>query len=533
VYLTLNGVLLSLTERVQDVTGQQSATSVRAGGRVKTPTLQSVLSAAELSKRPSRAPDYAAENRALIALAEQLVSSPDGILQKLAETALMLCGAQSAGISLLEADGKRFYWPAIAGQWAQHLGGGTPREYGPCGTVLDNNTALLFSHPERDFDYFAPVTPLVEEALLMPFYIDGNAVGTIWIIAHDQGRRFESEDLRLMTDLGTFAASAYQAVLSLNAIQAVAAVVESSDDAIVTKNLSGIITSWNRGAEQIFGYKPEEVIGKSVNILIPADHPNEEPEILERIGRGERINHYETIRIRKDGTPLDISLTVSPVRDSSGKIIGASKIARDITERNRIESERRRTEAHNSILAREAEHRTKNILTTVQATVRLTQAENVADFKSAIEGRIQALANVNALFVASRWLGAELHELVTQELAPYRRGDGKRVGIEGPALLLEPNAAQTIAVIFHELATNAAKYGALSVKDGRISIVWSRSTSGSLVLSWTEAGGPTVTVPAHEGFGTRVMKAIIRQADGELRLGWHPTGIVCEIVLPS
>jgi PAS domain S-box-containing protein len=523
---------VSLTERVQDTTGHQSARSVRAGGELKTPTLQSVLSTAELSKRPSRSPDYAAESHALIALAQQLAKSPVGILQQLAETALTLCSAQSAGISLLEADGKRFYWPAIAGQWAQHLGGGTPREYGPCGTVLDNNTALLFSHPERDFDYFVPVTPLVEEALLMPFYIDGNAVGTVWIIAHDTSRRFDSEDLRLMTDLGTFAASAYQAVLSLNAIQAIAAVVESSDDAIVTKDLNGIITSWNRGAEQIFGYKAEEVIGKPVTILIPADHPNEEPEILERIRRGERINHYETIRVRKDGTPLNISLTVSPVRDSSGKIVGASKIARDITERNRNETERRRVEAQNSILAREAEHRTKNILTTVQATVRLTQAENVADFKSALDGRIQALANVNALFVESRWSGAELHDLVTQELTPYRRGDGTRVGIEGAAVLLEPNAAQAIAVILHELATNAAKYGALSVKDGRIVIAWSRLENGSLVLSWTETGGPTVTAPAHEGFGTRAMRAMTRQASGEMRLDWRPAGIVCEIVLP-
>jgi PAS domain S-box-containing protein len=503
-----------------------------AGGQVTAPTLQSVLSTAELSKRPSRAPDYAAESRALIALAEQLTTSPAGILQKLVETALTLCGAQSAGISLLEADGKRFHWPAIAGQWAEHLGGGTPREYGPCGTVLDNNAALLFSHPERDFDYFAPVVPLVEEALLMPFYINGNAVGTVWIIAHDTSRCFESEDLRIMTDLGTFAASAYQTLLSLNAVQAVAAVVEYSDDAIVTKDLSGVITSWNRGAEQIFGYKAAEVIGKPITILIPADHPNEEPEILERIRRGDRIDHYETIRMRKDGTPLNISLTVSPVRDSGGKIVGASKIARDITERNRIEIERRKIEAQNSILAREAEHRTKNILATVQATVRLTQAENVADFKSAIDGRIQALANVNSLFVESRWSGAELNDLVTQELVPYRRGDGTRVGIEGAALVLEPNAAQAIAVILHELATNAAKYGALSVKDGRIVVAWSRSENGSLVLSWTETGGPTVTVPPHEGFGTRAMRAMTRQANGEMRLDWRPDGMVCEIILP-
>jgi PAS domain S-box-containing protein len=520
--MTMDGDSLSLTERAEDTSGQQAARSVRAGGGVQ---IQSALSTAELSQRLSRAPDYAAESRALIALAEQLATSPVGILQKLAETALTLCGAQSAGISLLAADGKRFYWPAVAGLWAAHLGGGTPREYGPCGTVLDNNTALLFSHPERDFDYFAWVTPLIEEALLMPFYINGKAVGTIWIIAHDRGRRFESEDLRLMTDLGTFAASAYQAVLSLNAIQAVAAVVDSSDDAIVTKDLNGIITSWNQGAEQIFGYKAAEVIGKPVSILIPADHPNEEPEILERIRRGERINHYETVRVRKDGTRLNISLTVSPVRDSTGTIIGASKIARDITER-------RRTEAQNLILAREAEHRTKNILQTVQATVRLTRAENVADFKSAIEGRIRALANVNNLFVESRWSGAELHDLVTQELAPYRRGDGARVAIEGPALVLEPNAAQMIAVILHELATNAAKYGALSVEEGRIFIAWSRSPNGSLVLSWTETGGPAVTVPAQEGFGARVMRAMIRQAKGEMRFDWHPAGMVCEIVLP-
>ena len=300
---------------------------------IKTPSLQSVVSASELRRRFSRPPDYAAENRCLIGLSEQLAISPDGILQKLAETALTLCGAHSAGVSLLEPDGKRFYWPAIAGQWAKHLGGGTPREYGPCGTVLDRNSALIFSHPERDFDYFAPVTPLIEEALLMPFYVNGKAVGTVWVIAHDTSVRFETEDLRLMTNLGTFASSAYQALQSLNAMRGVASIVESSDDAIITKDLKGVITSWNRGAERVFGYAADEAIGRPVNILIPDDHQNEEPTILERIGRGERIDHYETIRVRKDGRSIAISLTVSPVKDSLGKIVGASKIARDITDR--------------------------------------------------------------------------------------------------------------------------------------------------------------------------------------------------------
>jgi PAS domain S-box-containing protein len=405
------------------------------------------------------------------------------------------------------------------------VGGGTPREYGPCGTVLDNDAALLFSHPERDFKYFTPVIPLVEEALLMPFYINGKAVGTVWIIAHDRGQRFESEDLRLMTDLGTFAASAYQAVLSLNAIQGAAAIVESSDDAIITKDLNGIITSWNRGAEHIFGYKSEEAIGKPVNMLIPADQPNEEPGILERIRRGDRIDHYETIRIRKDGTPLNTSLTVSPIIDSNGKIVGASKIGRDITGR-------KQSEAQISMLAREAEHRTKNILATVQAVIHLTQAKTIDGFRNAIEGRIQSLANVHALFIDSRWSGAELHDLATQELTPYRRDDGARVGIEGPRLLLEPNTAQTIAVILHELATNAAKYGALSVSQGRIVVSWNRSESGRLVLRWSETGGPAVTPPAREGFGTRVMARLAHQANGEMRVDWLPAGLVCEIAIP-
>jgi GAF domain-containing protein len=175
-----------------------------------TPELHSMLSTAELEQRPSRSPDYEAENRALIALAGDLATSPDSILQKLADTALTLCRAHSAGLSLLEDADQRqnFHWRAIAGRWAEHIGGGTPRDFGPCGIVLDRNTALLCSHPERDFPYFADVTPGVEEALLIPFYVRGEAVGTIWVVAHDTSRRFDWEDLRVMTNLAAFAAAA-------------------------------------------------------------------------------------------------------------------------------------------------------------------------------------------------------------------------------------------------------------------------------------------------------------------------------------
>ena len=312
----------------------------------------------------------------------------------------------------------------------------------------------------------------------------------------------------------------------INAALLLASIVETSDDAIISKTLDGIIISWNKGAERIFGYMAEEIIGKSIKVLIPQEYHEEEDTILDRLRRGERIEHYETIRQRKHGSLINISLTVSPVKDPQGKIVGASKIARDITERKRIE-------AQISLLAREAEHRTKNILATVQATVHLTQSETIDEFKSAIEGRIQALANVHALFVESRWEGAHLNDLVTQELSPYCQDVEARTRIEGPDLLLEPYAAQTIAITLHELATNAAKYGALSVPDGRVHVAWSGGEKAHLILRWTETGGPLVTSPTRKGFGTRVMERMIReQLKGKMQFDWRAEGLVCEIVLP-
>ena len=148
----------------------------RATGTEK-PGLISMQSADELLRRPARPPDHEAENRALIALTQELAIAPERILQKLAETAMVLCRAHSAGLSLLEEADQRsnFHWRALAGAWAPHLNGGTPRNFGPCGTVLDRNAALICSHPERDFPYFGEVTPLLEEALLIPFYINGGS----------------------------------------------------------------------------------------------------------------------------------------------------------------------------------------------------------------------------------------------------------------------------------------------------------------------------------------------------------------------
>jgi PAS domain S-box-containing protein len=303
-----------------------------------------------------------------------------------------------------------------------------------------------------------------------------------------------------------------------------AAIVQSSDDAIASKNLDGIITSWNKGAEGVFGYTAEEAIGQPITIVIPQDRQDEERRILTRIRRGERIEHFETIRQHKHGNLIWVSLTISPVKNAEGKIVGASKTARDITEQ-------KRTGEQIATLAREAEHRSKNLLANVQAMVNLSQADSVADLKKAIEGRIQALANVHSLFVASRWIGAELSTIAQQELAPYSATGEKRVRTDGPQVLLAPDIAQAVAVTLHELATNAVKYGALSTTNGHIDLKWSQEANGRLNLRWIETGGPTVLPPTRRGFGGRIIEQMIAQLKGETRFDWRGDGLVCEITL--
>ena len=354
---------------------------------------------------------------------------------------------------------------------------------------------------------------------------NGRLVGMItthWRAPHQPGER----ELGMLDLLARQAADLIESKQAQAAVQQLAAVVESSDDAIITKDLDGNIATWNKGAERLFGYMAEEAIGQHITILIPPEYRDEENRIIERIRRGQRVDHFETVRQRKHGSRIEISLSVSPLRNPQGKIVGASKIARDI-------SDRKRTDAQLVTLAREAEHRAKNMLGNVQATVRLSHADTPEGLKLAIEGRIQALANVHRLFVQSRWAGADLHGLIQDELAPFCQ-ESTRAAIEGPRLMLKPDVAQAIAVTIHELTTNAAKYGALSVEQGRVGIAWSQGADGSVVLRWAETGGPAVEPPTRRGFGTRTIESMIRQhLMGAINFDWRSGGLVCKITLPA
>ena len=323
---------------------------------------------------------------------------------------------------------------------------------------------------------------------------------------------------------GTVTRNLTESKLAEQQSRSLASIVETSDDAIISKSLDGVIASWNKGAERIFGYTAEEAIGQPITFIIPEDRLDEERTILTRIRRGERIEHYETVRRHKHGSLIVVSLSVSPVRNAEGKVIGASKIARDITEQ-------KRSQEQIATLAGEAEHRSRNLLAIVQATVHLPQSETPTGLKQAIEGRIQALANVQSLFVQSRWVGAELSTIAAQELAPYLEAKGARVRLDGPQLLLEPSTAQAIAIVLHELATNAVKYGALSVPDGQVVLAWSHAADRILTLRWIETGGPPIKEPARQGFGGRVIARMISDLRGKTHFDWRPEGLVCEIAL--
>ncbi len=328
--------------------------------------LEAILCTDELRKRPWRQPDYKKENRALVTLASALADSPRTILQTLAETILEVTRSDSAGLSLLTTDEKRFYWPAIAGMWKPHIGGGTPRNFGPCGDVLDRNITLLFRHFERRYPYLLPVMPPAAECLLVPFYVGGKAVGTIWAIMHDDRRKFDAKDERLMTALGKVASSAYQALVSIDALKFHIAerekaetalrqlteslekrvrarteeleqrnkevqklrdqlykenialresedrfrrmadrfegILEIAEDAIISIDADQRIVLFNQGAEKIFGYTQAEIIGSPLDLLLP-----------------QRFGNVHWKHIQEFAHSPDVARTMAERREVSGR----------------------------------------------------------------------------------------------------------------------------------------------------------------------------------------------------------------------
>jgi PAS domain S-box-containing protein len=432
-----------------------------------------------------------------------------------------------------------------------------------------------------------------------------------------------------------------------------AAIVESSDDAIVSTDLNGVITTWNKAAERLFGYSEVEAIGKQMRtILLPPDRQNE-LGILQRVHRvGQPIDHFETVRRRKDGSLVNVSLTASPISES-GKIVGTSRMMRDITERKRVEeheallrlaqastgvgvwgwdvrtkklwvspeleelyglkpgsmknytdfrervhpddiefveaqrnaasqkhqrfqyelriiwpngetrwlaatgsavydevtgepirflgsnfdiTERKRAEERQRLLIAELDHRVKNILAQVAAVARSTSrgSRSIEEFLGSLDGRIQSMAIAHTLLSAAGWQSVCLRTLVRHEFAPY--ATGTNVTISGPDVVLGSAETQAMARVLHELATNAAKYGALSIPGGQVSVSWDLKPNGAapnLTLLWRELAGPPVASEHPSGYGTNLICNLIpHELGGTVDLVFAKEGVSCKIEIP-
>jgi PAS domain S-box-containing protein len=466
--------------------------------------------------------------------------------------------------------------------------------------------------------------------------------------------------------------------------QRLAAIIESSDDSIVSVDLDGIIATWNQGAENLFGYTPQEVIGKPVTMLIPAERQDEEPRILERIRRGEHFQHYETVRLTKDRRHVSVSLSVSPIKDAGGAVIGASKIARDITEKRRGEERqaalyqftdslfratsptdvyeaaldailralacdrasillfdsagnmkfmawrglsdayRRAVEGHSpwgrdtknpqtitvpdidaadldpglkatvkaegigalafiplaakgeligkfmtyyrdphvftdtemdlavtiarqlgfaiermqaeetkQLLLDESRHRIKNTLASVQAIAGQTLRHTPPEERQSFMARLHALGEAHDLLTIDNRDQAQLSDVVGRALKPFRAREEERFVIQGPALAMPAKASLPLTLCLHELATNAAKYGALSNGSGRVHLAWDMVHDGGkncLRILWRESGGPPVTPPSGKGFGSLLLESSFPARNGPV-LEFHPDGVSCTLEL--
>lgn len=310
--------------------------------------------------------------------------------------------------------------------------------------------------------------------------------------------------------------------------------MESSDDAIVSKSLSGVITTWNRGAERIFGYTPEEAIGQPITIVIPADRLEEEPAILARIQAGERVDHFETVRRRKDATLIDISLTISPIRNRRGEIIGASKIARDI-------SERRRVAEHRELLLREMHHRVKNLFAVTGSLITLAarSAATPGELAAHMKDRLMALSRAHEITLPGLVQSAEdqdttLLQLLSRILAPYSRHDTRLWRIAGEDVGIRREKITDLALLFHEFATNATKYGALSVEGGTIDITTALSPD-AIELVWLEANGPLTSDPADtafSGFGKVLEERMAHGLNAHIERTWTQSGLAIRLSIP-
>jgi len=292
-------------------------------------------------------------------------------------------------------------------------------------------------------------------------------------------------------------------------------------------NLATGEMSWDAGQHAIYGLVPEQFTPtpEYFNLLVvPEDRPKLRAGMQPLLERGDPYQAEFRI-VRPSGEIRWCASTATASLDLAGKVARIAGVTIDITDRKGAEERQ-------ALLAREVDHRAKNAMAIVQSFVRLTKADSVTEYANVIEGRIKALSRAHAILSDSRWQGADLHKLVDEELAPYRSGGDDRISVSGVHVVLDPTTAQTLALALHELATNGAKYGALSRASGKLTVKWTVEPD-AILIDWRESGGPPTHAPRKTGFGTRIIASSIeRQLGGSTSFDWRREGLVCALRVP-
>jgi PAS domain S-box-containing protein len=360
-------------------------------------------------------------------------------------------------------------------------------------------------------------------ALLQQFIgISGLTILILAVISHE---RREKEAKAREAKHAAASEERLRAVIEQMPIGVSVATVPSGDFVVFNSRASEIFRHSLSGIEDLNGHERYGALHADGAPYRPDDYP-----LARAVLSSATIDCEPMIYRRGDGKIVNLEVSAAPIRDAEGQPILAVSSFVDVTERKRAEE-------RELLLAREVDHRSKNLLGVVQSIVHLAQADDVDALKTGLTGRIQSLARTHSLLAAARWEGVDLKSLVSDELAPYASAVASRVQIDGPPLRLKPAAAQALALVLHELSTNAAKYGSLSAAGGELDVSWTLSSSpregDRFCLDWSERSGPAVEPPTHRGFGSTVLRSSIeRQLKGAVSLNWERTGLVCSIAVP-
>ncbi|WP_293413588.1 PAS domain S-box protein [Phenylobacterium sp.] len=363
-----------------------------------------------------------------------------------------------------------------------------------------------------------------------PMVASGRLLGTLGF-GRRGADRFTDDELHLLHTVTHYLAMAYDRLRTASALREserrLNAVLDNATVAIILMDERQHCAYMNAAAERLTGYRFEETLGRPLHDVIHHTHPDGTPFPLQDcpIDRAFPENSQEQgeeVFVHKDGHFYPVAFTASPMRDDDSRTIGTIIEVRDITEQKRTEQAR-------ELLMREVDHRARNVLAIVQSLVTLTKAPDLPAYRETLLGRVSSLARAQGSLAARNWEGAAVADVLAKELSAIAPSEAYR--LEGPAHTLKPDQVQPLGMIIHELATNAAKYGALSRESGRVSLTW-RSTPEGLAFEWRETGGPPVQPPTARGFGSRLIARLGQQLGTEVHMEWAVGGLYVEFHAP-